>query len=875
MKAIGSVDVSYNIPSTLEPLVRLAMNLRWSWHRPARELFEEVDPGLWAETGNPRELLRRCRHSRLVELSEDADFMARVRAQAEDLSEYLSGDRWFQTTHAEHQVSDRDTFGATNRTPTDPIAAYFSMEYGIDPSLPIYSGGLGVLAGDHLKSASDLGVPLIAVGLLYTYGYFTQTLTADGRQEEKYVERDPRTLPVEKLRDDSGAQLVIEVDFPENRTVSVALWVAQVGRVPLLLLDTDIDSNPQDLREITDRLYGGDDEHRIRQEIILGVGGVRAVNAFCDTRALMRPRVAHLNEGHAGFLGLELIRERMEKGFTYEEALHIVRAGNVFTTHTPVAAGIDRFDMEMVRRHLDPDENGVSRLCPGVPVDAALDLGRESDPGRFNMAHMGLRLSQRSNGVSKLHGKVSREMFRPLFEGYDADEVPIGSVTNGVHLPTWAHPRMEPIIAAACGGDDAGSAYGAEGADTAETWANGDDVADAELWEARNGMRADLVHSARRTLRESWRERGADDAQLAWTDRLLDPGVLTVGFARRVSTYKRLTLMLRDPDRLRRLLLDPERPMQFVIAGKAHPRDMGGKQLMQEIIRFADEAGVRDRFVFLPDYGIGLAKHLVSGCDVWLNNPVRPLEASGTSGMKAVMNGAMTLSVSDGWWDEMPHDVGWTIPTVDSYDEGVRDGREAEALYDLLEHEIAPLFYSRADDGLPRGWLARVRASLTTLGPKVTSARMVRDYVDDLYRPADHAYRLISSDEDTARQYVNWKAFIRQGWPNIRLSQATCDDVPAGEGARILAGRDLRICVDVELGTLTDDAVRVQAVVGEPGADGEIVNPLIHEMRHVGEGRYSATVPTDRPGTYAYTVRVIPHHLLLSHPAQTGLVTYL
>ena len=479
---------------------------------------------------------------------------------------------------------------------------------------------------------------------------------------------------------------------------------------------------------------------------------------------------------------------------------------------------------------------------------------------------MGLRLSQRANGVAKLHGSVSREMFRSLYPGYDAWEVPIGSVTNGVHLPTWVHQRWAPIIDSVCGGDVA----------TADTWDDGDSVCDEFLWNARNDMRADLVRVARRSVHDAWIHRGHDETQLAWTNRVLDPDALTVGFARRVSTYKRLTLMLKDPERLRGILLDPERPVQFVIAGKAHPRDMGGKQLMQEIIRFADDAGVRDRFVFLPDYDINLARHLVSGADVWLNNPVRPLEASGTSGMKAVMNGGLTLSISDGWWDEMPQDgTGWTIPTVETGDYAFRDQLESEAMYDLLEHEIVPLFHDRGADGVPRRWLDAVRTSLTTLAPKVTSTRMVRDYVEGYYRPADGAYRLISSDEDAARQYVNWKTFVRQGWPNIRLTETTCANAPVGEKARIFAGHDMQICVDVELGTLTDDAVRVQAVVGQTRADGEIGDPEIHDMAHVGEGRYSVSIPTDRPGTFAYTVRVVPDHLLLSHPAQTGLVTYL
>ena len=427
-------------------------------------------------------------------------------------------------------------------------------------------------------------------------------------------------------------------------------------------------------------------------------------------------------------------------------------------------------------------------------------------------------------------------------------------------------------------GDGAGIEKVSGGADltVADTWDHPEAVGDAELWAARNSMRADLVDVARAAVHDSWRHRGLDEAQLARTRRVLDPDTLTVGFARRVSTYKRLTLMLKDPARLREILLDPERPVQFVIAGKAHPRDMGGKQLMQELIRFADDAGVRDRFLFLPDYDLGLASNLVSGADVWLNNPIRPQEASGTSGMKAVMNGGLTLSISDGWWDEMPQEGnGWTIPTVESHDAGYRDQLESQALYDLLEAEIAPLFHDRGADGIPHAWLDRVRASLTTLSPLVASTRMLRDYVEGYYRPADHANRLMSADDDTARQYVNWSRHVAQGWPNITLSHAVCDGEPVGEGTRVLAGEEFRVCVDAELGTLADEDVRVEVIVGELDDDGELFGATTHVMEHQGRGRYSATIRTDRPGDLGYAVRVVPRHLLLAHPAQTGLVKYL
>ena len=864
MKSSGTVKVAHNIPSALRPLWRLALNLRWSWRPETRELFRSIDPELWDALGdNPKELLQRVHVDRLRELAADDGFLGNVRKEADNLDHYLQEPLWFQKTYSKQN-------SGTGRSSTDPIAAYFSMEFGIDPTLPIYSGGLGVLAGDHMKSASDLGIPLIGVGLLYSYGYFSQSLSGDGWQEENYEYHDPRDLPVSPVLGKDGKQITVTVAFPDHRDIVIALWVAEVGRVPLLLLDTNIEENPADLRDVTDRLYGGDSEHRIKQELVLGVGGVRAVNAFCDARGLARPRVAHLNEGHAGFLGLERIRERMNEGLDYDAALAQVRATNIFTTHTPVPAGIDRFDIELVRRYLGAGNEESRHLCPNVPIEEAIKLGVESDPNRFNMAHMGLRLSQHANGVAKLHGEVSREMFASLYPGYVDEEVPIGSVTNGVHLPTWVKPEMMSIIEKVS--DNADLAV-------ADSWDFPDAVNDETLWEARNKLRADLVNVARESVHDSWAHRGLPDAQLHWTKRVLDPNTLTIGFARRVSTYKRLTLMLRDPQRLRSILLNEERPVQFIIAGKAHPHDMGGKKLMQEIVRFADDAGLRDRFLFLPDYDIELAGYLISGADIWLNNPIRPQEASGTSGMKAVMNGCLTLSISDGWWDEMPQeDHGWTIPTVESHDTDYRDHLEAQALYDLIEHEIAPKFYDRDADGLPREWLQWVRRSLVDLSPMVTSTRMLRDYVEGYYRPADEGARRVTASPKVAQEYVQWTKRVQEGWDSIQLSNLMCNGEAAPNAGETLAGDPIRLSVDVNLGDLTGKDVLVQAIIGisDPENPEELVQPsLIFDMKDSsGKGRYEVEIGSDVPGEFGYTIRVVPNHELLVSPAELGLVKY-
>ena len=591
-------------------------------------------------------------------------------------------------------VRGRTRAAAPGPEPADPrpgpaAIAYFSPEYGITAALPQYSGGLGILAGDHLKSASDLGVPLIAVGLLYRHGYFTQSLSADGWQAERYPSDDPNGLPLELLRDAAGAPVHVTVGLTAGRQLSAQVWVAQVGRVPLLLLDSYVEENEADLHEVTDRLYGGGSDHRLRQELLLGVGGVRAVRAFCALRGYPSPEVFHTNEGHAGFLGLERIREYAEQGLSFDEALEVCRAGTVFTTHTPVPAGIDRFERSLIREHFADD--------PLLPIDRVLALGAETypggDPDVFNMAVMGMRLAQRVNGVSRAA--------RP---GEPGD---VRRPVAGLRHPRGAHRlghqrRAHPHLGGA--GDLVADRHLA-GRGERRDWGRAAAAPAGELWEARHVLRARLVTETRRRLRASWRQRGASEAELTWIDDVLDENVLTIGFARRVPSYKRLTLMLNDPAQLSQLLNDPSQPLQIVVAGKAHPADEGGKGLIQQMVQFSDSPDVRRRIVFLPDYDMAMAHALVQGCDVWLNNPLRPLEACGTSGMKAALNGGLNVSVRDGWWDEWyDGGNGWEIPSADGVaDAARRDALEATALYELLGKSVAPLFYDRDSDGDPAG----------------------------------------------------------------------------------------------------------------------------------------------------------------------------
>ena len=676
MKALRRFNVRAHLPERLSALDQLSTNLRWSWDKPTQELFATIDPTLWERCGSdPVALLGAVNPARLDELALDEKFLGRLDELAADLNDYLSRPLWYQQR--------QDEGSDIQAMPT--AIAYFSMEFGVAEVLPNYSGGLGILAGDHLKSASDLGVPLVAVGLYYRSGYFRQSLTADGWQNETYPSLDPQGLPLRLLADATGDPVLVELTLPDSAQLRARVWVAQVGRVPLLLLDSDVPENEHDLRSVTDRLYGGDQEHRMRQEILAGIGGVRAIRAFTAIEGLPAPEVFHMNEGHAGFLGTERIRELMtDSGLDFDTALAVVRSSTVFTTHTPVPAGIDRFPIEMVRLYFDDHVDGPDAkdkkvggksapvLLPGVPTARILALGAEDDPAKFNMAHMGLRLAQRANGVSLLHGRVSRAMFNELWPGFDADEVPIGSITNGVHARTWAAPQWLQLGRELAGSDS----FSDPG-----VWLRLKQVDAGHLWWIRSQLRSLLVDDVRRRLRRSWLERGATDAELGWISTAFDPNVLTIGFARRVPTYKRLTLMLRDPDRLEQLLLNEERPIQLIVAGKSHPADDGGKALIQQVVRFADRPEVRHRIAFLPDYDMSMARLLYWGCDVWLNNPLRPLEACGTSGMKSALNGGLNLSVRDGWWDEWyDGQNGWEIPSADGVaDEARRDDLESSA----------------------------------------------------------------------------------------------------------------------------------------------------------------------------------------------------
>ena len=711
MPMLERSDLAEKLPLPLKPLLDLAGNLRWSWHAPAMRVFERMDPEVWQATrGNPVMHLRRLPAERLVALAQDGDFLKALAEAGRDLERYLKRPTWFELEHKDASHLN---------------VAYFSAEFGVASCLPIYSGGLGILAGDHLRAASDLGIPLVGIGLAYRSGYFRQVMDPSGWQTEAYDDHDFENLPVNLVRDAEGAPETVSLVFPEGRVVQLRIWRAQVGRVPLFLLDADLPENDPRDREITHYLYGGDSDMRLRQEILLGIGGVRALNLTGNGS-----RVFHLNEGHSAFLILERIRETMATGLDFEAARQRVAATSIFTTHTPEPAGFDHFAPDLLWRYL---QSYLDEL--GVTFERFLSLGTVSQPDGYrplNMALLALRNTTYRNGVSRLHGQVARAMWRNEWPQEPEERIPIGSVTNGVHLESWISPEIGALL------DHRLGPGWREGELPLEAWNRLLDVPPAEIWGAHRAAKQRLVEAARRRLRDTWMRSGREEDAERVKD-LFDPEKLLIGFARRFAPYKRATLILRDRGRLGALLENPERPVQFLFSGKAHPQNQEGKHLIQEVIGFAREVG--HHIAFLEDYDIEIARLLVQGVDVWLNTPRRPQEASGTSGMKAAINGVPNVSILDGWWAEAYRpEVGWAIGNGESDpDHGAQDEREARLLYEILENAVIPTYYDRGPDGFPERWTLMMRDSLRLLAPVYNTHRMVREYTDRYYLAAGSA----------------------------------------------------------------------------------------------------------------------------------------
>jgi len=841
------------VPALPRPLARLrelACNLWWSWNGDAVEAFRRLDPDLWNDVHqNPVLFLAHVAQKRLDQAAADKAYLAQLERILQRFDAYMSGETWFARSFPDL---------------ADARIAYFSMEFGLHESVQIYSGGLGILAGDHLKSASDLGLPIIGIGLMYRHGYCQQRLSNDGWQIEEYPPADFFQCPVTQVRRENGEPLILLLPMGEGQ-VHVQVWRINVGRVPLYVLDTDVKENAPHDREITSRLYGGDEEMRIRQEVLLGIGGLRVLRELG-----LSPDVCHMNEGHAAFLTIEQLRQRhtLDK-LDFASAREAVAAGNVFTTHTPIPAGIDHFHEKLLKQYLGPFLPEV-----GIDFDSLLALGKKDPKDKnelFSMAILALRLTGAVNGVSALHGHVSREMWHGVWPGVPRDEVPIISITNGIHTGTWVAPELAELFHRYLG-----PAWIDNPADH-DAWQRVDEIPDMELWRARERRRLALISFCRQRLRDQLRRRGAPPAEVKAAEECLDPEALTIGFARRFAPYKRGALLFRNPQRLLRILTDPERPVQFIFAGKAHPRDDNGKEIIKQIVSHIVKPEFRRRVIFLENYDMAIARMLVQGCDVWLNNPIKPREASGTSGMKVAPNGGLNFSTLDGWWPEAyDGENGWAIDEGRIYeDPAFRDQIEGEAVYDILEKEIVPMFYDRGGDGIPRRWIHRVKASIRTVCPMFNTHRMIEEYTHRMYVPAARKARhLAANGYAGACGLARWKADLIAKWDSVKV-----ESVDANDGAELPVGSRVDVRARVQLGNVRPDEVAVELYHGRVDAHGQLIEGNCEPMtcrEHLENGSYlfEGQIPCHRSGQQGYAVRIVPRHADQTHRYDTGLVIW-
>jgi starch phosphorylase len=832
-----------SLPDAIESLTELALDLRWTWNHSADKLWQMLDKEAWERTRNPWSLLQNASQQRLLKLSSDARFCQELERLTAERAAYQADHGWYGEAQAHLDTGQ---------------VAYFSMEFGLGEALPVYAGGLGILAGDYLKTASDLGLPVVGIGLLYQEGYFRQMLDDDGRQLAIYPYNEPSTLPVQPVRTATGEWLHITLYLP-GRHLLLRVWQVIVGRVHLYLLDSnDLLNSPRD-RGITGKLYDSRKELRFMQELVLGIGGWRLLEAIGADIS-----VCHLNEGHAAFVILERARHCMEQiGCSFQHALWATRAGNVFTTHTPVAAGFDTFPAQFVDKYFPMFHNFLTRT--GLSLQELLALGRKNphdSKEAFNMAYLAMRGCARSNGVSRLHGEVSRQLFNELYPRWPVIEVPVSHVTNGVHVPSWDSPWADRLWTKACGKQRwLGN--------TEALYKSIQSLEDGDLWKLRACEREDLVRYARQRLALQLGQMGAAPKQIESAAQVLDPNSLTLGFARRFATYKRPNLLLHNKARLIRLLTDPAQPVQLIIAGKAHPNDTEGQRMIQEWVRFVHQSDIRGRVVFLEDYDIALAQQLVQGIDVWINTPRRPWEASGTSGMKILANGGLNLSELDGWWAEACScNVGWSLGDGKEHNsDPAWDAVEAKQLYQRLENEIIPLFYTRDAQGIPREWLSLIRNSMMQLAPRFSSNRMVQEYVEQLYHPAATAYEKRRAQQGMlAKQLHDWYNSLKQHWEQIHFGNVNVDNTEDG----------LSFQVQVYLGEILPGQISVELYADEIHKEKPLVISCQRGEKITGAVHgycYYANVKTKRPFT-DFTPRVIPHHPDAEIPAEASLITW-
>jgi len=857
--------VKPSLPEPLEDLRAIISNMFWSWNLEFVELFRRIDYGLWVQhVHNPMKMLGTVSQARLEDLAQNEGFLYQLNQAKKKLDESLNAPTWFDKVYA---------------TQTDkPLIAYFSAEFGIHECLPIYSGGLGILAGDHLKSASDLGVPLVGVGLMYQKGYFRQYLNSDGWQQEHYLDNDFHNMPVGIVYKESECPLTIDVQFP-GRNVVAQIWKVSVGRVSLYLLDTNVAANSPKDRMITHALYGGDVETRICQEIILGIGGLKALLSMG-----IEPTVCHMNEGHAAFMSLERIRWlRSTKHMTFDEAAEAAKSSNVFTVHTPVAAGSDEFSPDLMDKYFG---DYYGKL--GINRKEFLGLGRsnpEDSRESFKMPVLAIRMSSSRNGVSQLHGEVSRKIWSGLWPGLPVDEVPIKAITNGIHAKTWLSTEVNSLYERYLG-----SKWNDEAVDKS-IWQNIDQVPDEEFWRIHQRCKERLVGFVRKRLKRQMQRRGAFHTELEWAEEVLDPEALTIGFARRFATYKRGNLLLRDPDRLLRLLTDSEKPVQIIFSGKAHPRDTEGKEIVRQIVHFVSEhRDIRRRLVFLENYDMDIARYLVQGVDVWLNNPRRPMEASGTSGMKAAINGILNMSTFDGWWCEgYTPESGWIIGAGEEYEDfDYQDAVESETIFNLLEKEVVPLFYSRSSDRLPRSWIRRMKNTIKWCAPRFNTSRMVAEYTRKFYNPAAARWQCLMDSEMTRVKALSvWKTNIRQAWLDLSIEnvEVRVDDNEKMcrlnvKEPQLEVGSELEVVANVKLGRLKPEDVSVEVYHGQVDSAGKIEHGEIAPMEYEGNGqvdgvyKFVGAVPCRTSGQHGFALRILPRHVDLADPYEPGMIIW-
>jgi starch phosphorylase len=847
------VSVIPRVPEGLENLRNLAFNLWWSWNYDALELFRELDPELWETCGHsPVKMLRLVKQNRLESAAKDKAYRDRVEKVHQRLESYLNRkDTWFTRNLPKEK---KDT----------PLVAYFSAEFGFHESLPNYSGGLGILAGDHCKSASDLGLPFVAVGLLYRFGYFSQRINQDGWQEASAIDNVFQDLPIRQaLAADGKTPVVVEISLP-GRKVFAKAWEVRIGITRLVLMDTDLAENAVEDRRITYQLYGGDHEMRIQQEIVLGIGGVRALAAMG-----LSPSVFHMNEGHAAFLGLERIRRLVKDAkLTFIEALQSVAASSVFTTHTPVPAGNDAFSPKLMEKYFD---NYVHDCQIGFAD--LLKLGRPwaySEEEPFSMTILALRLSRQANGVSAIHGKVSRGMWQSVWPGVPKAEIPIRHVTNGIHTFTWMAPEIRGLL------EKSGGPMTEEELAKADEWKKRVSFKDKDYWVTHQRLKLDLLKFVRANIRTQRLRNGAKPAEIRETDQMLDPKALTIGFARRFATYKRAALLFRDLEKLAQIVNDPQRPVQFLFAGKAHPADEGGKKLIQQIVQISALPQFKDRIVFIENYDFNVARHLYHGCDVWLNNPTRPLEASGTSGEKVITNGCLNFSVRDGWWDEAFDGTnGWAIGD-DAFrlEPEVQDEFDSFSMYEILKHEIAPLYYDQDAEGVPKRWIDRVRRSLITIGPVYNTSRMVADYATDFYRRAAEKGRMFAEGGwSKSRELAVWKDRVRIAWPKVRANGVTWN---GPKRTTVNVGDTVPVSAQIFLGDLKSEEVAVESYLKaiEPGGVSKVVRLEPEGSTKDGWQKYVGRVSVEDSGNFKFNVRVRPSHPSLTQAHELRLITW-